>query len=221
MGRFFKQYWIPLIGAFVAILAAWSPFLLWPSNIPSINWARAQVVLSAIAFPTIFATLYLTMVRLRKSMAKPKIKVAFNEKGEQETNLTYTDNNPHGLPPLWIINEGNEISRFFQIDVIIQKNIVNDRGKNLLSDIEHITLKEFGNDYIFSYTNEAKYTLFINKPYNDQDFILNFALDYKKCIEEFKNDFRLKYKIYGDWAESQEGILRVNIVNKEAPHAIS
>ncbi|MBA7695313.1 hypothetical protein ES703_103937 [subsurface metagenome] len=211
--RFFKQYWIPIIGACVAILAAWSPFLLWPSNLPSINWGRAQVVLSAIAFPAIFSALYLTMVQLRKAMAKPSIKVAFNKEGEQKATLTYKDGNLEaGLPILWIINEGNAVARFFQIDFFIPENIVR-------SGV-YVPLRKHDGNYILSYTNEGRYTLWVNRPYQDTNMIFSSAFGINKLLDEFKDGFEIEYKIYGDWAETQEGKLKVIIKKQEVtPHA--
>ena len=201
-------------GIITIILSVLLPIIIRPCENLMPVFSSAQLAISAIGLILVIVALGYTMEQFQKSMAKPKIKVAFNEKGEQEANLTYINNNPCGLPPLWIINEGNEMSRFFQIDVIIPKYIVNHRGKTILFDIPHISLEEFGNEYILSYKNEGKYTLFINKPYNDTDFTLNSALDYKKCIELFKNDFILKYNIYGDWGEPQEGELKL-IINKQ------
>ena len=205
-------------GIITIILSVLLPIIIRPCENLMPVFSSAQLAISAIGLILVIVALGYTMEQFQKSMAKPKIKVAFNEKGEQEANLTYINNNPCGLPPLWIINEGNAISRFFQIDIIILNNIVNDKGKNLLLDIPHISLEEFDNDYILSYKNEGKHTLFIHKPYNDTNFILDFGLDYKKCIESYKKDFILKYNIYGDWGEPQEGELKLIIdKQKEVP----
>lgn len=175
-----------------------------------------QLSLSAVAFVGVVIALMIAIAQFRKSVAKPLIKVAFDEKGKQEAKLIIINNNPGELPLLWIINEGNKISRYFQIDFIIPKGIVNPRGKELILDIPHISLEEFGDDYIFSYTNEGRNTLFVNKPCNDTDFNLNYALGYRKCNELFRNNFILKYNIYSDWGEPQKGELKVIIEKQEA-----
>ncbi len=205
-----KQYWIIVIGGILAITAVASPFFINPSNNESINWSRSQVTLSAIAFIAIFYAFYATMIQLRKSMAKPLIKVAFNERGDQSFTLTYKDNGvTNSLPPLWLINEGNAISQHFQIVVIIPESIINPEsiGKSLTYTI--IT-RDNGN-CIFSYTNDEDYTLFVHKPKQPQDMNLSIAIDNHKCMKLPKNNFKLKYYIYGDWAETQEGELKIQV----------
>ena len=169
-----------------------------------------QLRLSAVAFLVIFVTLILTIRQFRQSMAKPKIKVAFNENGEQSFNLTYKDNKATtDLPPLWIINEGNAISQHFQIDVIIPESIINPEiiGKRLT----YTTITRDNGNCIFSYTNDEGYTLFVNKPKQPQDMNLSIAIDMNKCIKVSEDVHKIKYRIYGDWAETQEGELKIKV----------
>jgi hypothetical protein len=217
--KFYRENKLIVWGAVCAIIIIGLGFTL-PyrlGNQPSLadGLAIIQVYYTAVGFLAITITLLVTMSQFRKSLAKPKIKVAFNEKGEQQTILEYTDHNPGGLPHPWLINEGNEISRFFQIDVIIPKNIGNYKVKMFLPNHPNTSFDEFGNDYILSCKNEGRYTLFINKPYYDTEILLDKALDINKCIELFKNDFTLKYNIYGDWGEPQGGELKVIIKKQE------
>jgi len=190
-------------------LAIILPFSSNPSDDLLPKFALSQLAFSSVAFFAVFLALYFTMVQLRKSMAKPKIKVAFNEKGEQQAILTYRDSNPLGLPDLWLINEGNSISRYFQIDFIIPENIGKQSNIGSINCIQ----KDDGNFYI-QYLNDGIYTLFVNRPYRETKILLLAALDTKKCMEVPKDSFEIKYWIYGDWAETQEGKLRVNI-NKQ------
>jgi hypothetical protein len=195
------------VGALVIIFLA----LMMPIFSPELPLEKSALIglcFSALAFLTVFITLLYTMARFRKAMAKPQIKVAFNEKGEQQATLTYKDGELNGLPSLWLINEGNAISRYFQIDFIIPENI--GKQSQYVSDITRDNGK-----YILSYTNEGRYTLFVNRPRSDS-MHLNAAIDTKKC----KDSFEIKYRIYGDWSETQEGALKVYVKKEqEASHA--
>jgi len=208
---FFKknEYIIVIIGAIIAVaLAIGLPFVTQPSEQLMPKLTLSQLALSAGALFFLSISLYLTIVQVRKSMAKPIIKVAFNESGEQQATLIYKDDEPSGLPSLWLINEGNAIARYFQIDFVIPENI----GKPSVSQYLYTKYVSFVKDkgeYILSYTNEGRYTLFVNRPYSDPNMVFWAAIDTKKCIKVYEDSFEIKYRIYGDWAETQEGELRV------------
>lgn len=209
--NFKKERALVIIGAIIVIgLAIGLPFLSNPCENLLPKFALSQLAFSAVAFFIVFLTLYFTIIQLRKSMAKPRIKVAFNENREQQATLTYKDGQLSALPELWLINEGNAISRYFQIDFIIPENI----GKQS----QYVSITRDDGRYICSYTNDGKYTLFVNKPHQDPNIILSAAIDKKKCVEVYKDGFEIEYRIYGDWAETQEGKLTIK-VNKEVSHA--
>ena len=200
-----------LNGIVAAGIIAMALAMIWPfiHNLhdPGTNqlqrFASAQLGVSAIGFVIILLTLCLVMVQVRKSMAKPRIKVAFNKRGEQQATLIYEGGKlTTVLPSLWLINKGNAVARYFQIDFIIPENI----GKQ--SRYTHIASDD--GDYILPHTNDGKYTLFVNQ-YLDSGIRLDAAVDTKKCSEADEDSFEIKYRIYGDWAETQEGKLKVNI----------
>jgi hypothetical protein len=194
-------------GIICIVLAIVLPFISNPGADLLPKFALAQLAIAAIGFIVILVALCYTIVQFRKSMAKPRIKVAFNEKGEQEVTLIYEDGKlTGGLPSPWLINEGNAVARYFQIDFIVPENI----GKQS-QYIQYISIVRDDGKYILSYTNDGKYTLFVNKPYSDPNIVFSAAIDTKKCAEADEDSFEIKYRIYGDWAETQEGKLKVNI----------
>ena len=197
-----------IVGALVIIaLAIGLPFLSNPDEGLLPKFSLSQLSFSAVAFFIVFLALYFTIIRFRKSMAKPLIKVAFNERGEQHATVIYKDGKLTArLPSLWLINKGNAVARYFQIDFIIPENI----GKQS----KYISIVRDDGKYIISYTNDGKYTLFVNKPYLDPNIVFSAAIDTNKCIKVNEDSFEIKYRIYGDWAETQEGKLKVNI-NKQ------
>jgi len=191
-------------GGIIAIaLAIGLPFISNPGTDLLPKFTLAQLAISAIGFIVILVALCYTIVQFRKSMARPRIKVAFNEKGEQQAALIYKGKLTAGLPSLWLINKGNAVARYFQIDFIIPENI----GKQS----KDISIARDDGKYIISYTNDGKYTLFVNKPYLDPNIVFYAAVDRNKCMKVNEDSFEIKYRIYGDWAETQEGKLKVNI----------
>ena len=192
-----------IIGVLVVIaLAIGLPFFSRPCENLLPNFALSQLALSAVAFFVVFVALVLTIFQFRKSMARPLIKVAFNEKGQQHTTLIYKNGKITAeLLPLWLINKGNAVARYFQIDFIIPENIgKQSRYKPIARD---------NGRYIMPCTNDGAYTLFVNKPHLGPN--ISIAIDYKKCIQINEDSFEIKYRIYGDWAETQKGKLKVNI----------
>ena len=194
-----------IVGAILVIgLAIGLPFLSKPSGSLELNFALSQLAFSAVAFFIVFLTLYFTIIQLRKSMAKPRIKVVFNEKGEQQCILTIKNGGASGLPSPWLINEGNAISRYFQIDFIIPENI----GKQSV----YVNITKDKKDYVISNINDGRFTLFVNRPYQDPTMIISAGIDYKKFKE---GNYIIKYKVYGDWAEIQEGELKIVCIKQE------
>jgi hypothetical protein len=219
---FIQTVLLLIIGGLVAFLAVIVPIHVNSHEELSIQLAWARVTLSAITIPALLFGFYLTSIQLRKSMAKPKIKVAFNEKGEQNTLLTYASENIGALPHPFITNEGNTVARYFQLKVIIPNNIIMYNSRIFENDPKLIKREEIDTDtYSFTYTNDGRYTLFVNDPYFDPIFSFESALDYKKCVELFPSGFTLKYIVYGDWGEPQEGELKITINQQEVSHAHS
>jgi hypothetical protein len=169
------------------------------------TYALAELYVSILAFAAVWITLIILIFQLRQSMAKPLIKVAFNKEGEQRATLIYRKDGrrENALPStIWLINEGNAVARYFQIDFIIPENI----GKQSRL-IDNIT-RDDGN-YVVSNINDGGYTLFVNRPRPDPNMNFSPAIDIKKCIKV--NSFEIEYRVYGDWAETQKGELKVNI----------
>jgi len=214
MSYFEKNKWY--ISGFVVLIIVILLILLLPPFLFKFNYSETlgtqQLYFSIVAFSVIWITLLLTIRQFRKSMAKPHIKVAFNEKGDQSFTLTYKDNRvTNSLPRLWLINEGNAIAQHFQIDVIIPKSITEPESK-IKTLTETISTRDNGN-CIFSYTNtnDKDDILFVHKPKQPKNLDFFIAIDTNKCIEASEDVCKIKYRIYGDWAETQEGELKIKV----------
>jgi hypothetical protein len=183
--------------------------------------ATAGLLFAVAAFSAVILNLNATYKQLRKAMAKPEIKLAFNKNGEQQIIVNYDDKNIGGLPRLWLINEGNKITRFFQIDIKIPENIGNYDVNKYPHYTEYISFNKFDDHFILSYKNEGKYTLFVNKPHIISLWFLDKAIDLKKCIEIYIDQFILEYTVYGDWDESLGGKLKIILKKQEVTHVPS
>ncbi len=205
---FYERHKPVILGAVLAIvlvsLSLGLAYLVTYELPLSDRFSAMQLFLSTVAFVGVFIALMVAIAQFRKSMAKPRIKVAFNDKGQQQTTLNYGNGKlTKELPPFWLINEGNAIARYFQIDFVIPKDV----GK--LSKNEPNCRQIEDGRYTLTYSNDGKYTLFVNKAHEGS--ILDLAIDKDKCFNLNKNSFEIMYRIYGDWAETQEGKLKVNI----------
>jgi hypothetical protein len=201
-----KVIWTALAITVVALVAVFSY-----STINGLSFsetmALTQVLFTILAFSAVLYTLHYASVQFRKSMAKPLIKVAFNDKGEQQATLIYKDGKlKSGLPHPWLIDKGNAVARYFQIDFVFPESII------AQSAIPVLPLFKDNGNYILSYTNEGRYTLFVNTPRSDPNMLFWAAIDTKKCIKV--DSFEIEYRVYGDWAETQKGKLKFNINKK-------
>jgi hypothetical protein len=173
--------------------------------------ATAGLLLATAAFYGVLYNMNYTTIQLRKILAKPKIKVAFSKDGEQQTTVTFKNGKlVTDIPHPWIINEGNAVARFFQIDFIMPEDIARPTG--------HAETRREDGKYILSYPNEGRYTLFVNKPFFDKGMLFSSQMNLEKCIDWNNEYFIIEYHVYGDWAETQEGQLKVVINKKEALH---
>jgi len=181
-----------------------------------------QLYLSAVAFLVIFITLVLTMSRFRKSMAKPKLHVIFSETMDSKTTLSVPQNAPQGQQidhelKLLVNNNGNAITKLFQIDFIIP-SIYQPRleawsqlslGVPNAPLIPHPDIDK--ENSIVSLLNPERLHSFVNRPLKIPSILISL---YPDRYEEYR-DFEIKYRIYGDWAETQEGKLKVICKKKQ------
>jgi hypothetical protein len=209
---------IVLIGGVLAAGIVMSPFFLRPNADESLQWATARTTLSAITIPIVLGGFYFSTIQFRKTMSKPQIKVAFNENGNQQATIIIKDGQLQYWPRVWLINKGNAVARYFQIDFFIPEYI----GKydhSLLYYEPHFEIISFNpkpnENYIMAYLNEGTPVFWVNRPSQPSKMFLVAALDQNKILCFSGDYFEIAYRVYGDWAETQEGKLRVNIEKKE------
>lgn len=221
--NFFKKHEriFAIVGPIVVIgLAIGLPYLSNPSEALLPKFALAQLALTATAFYLIFITLYFTILQVRKSMAKPKLEVIFSETGNSETRVDIPQNKEveHNLK-LSVINKGNAITKLFQIDFKVP-TIFNPRLEPTVGLVPGIAYAgkctnprpNADNTSTISYYSNEQVYCFVNVPAPIHMLTINTR---PNEYNNYPSEFRIKYRVYGDWAETQEGELKIRI-NKQA-----
>jgi hypothetical protein len=229
----FTKYWVenklPLIGLIGgSIIIALGYIIPHISHLPESTtltdiYAIIQAYLTAVGFLVIFVTLLITISQFQKSLAKPKIRVVFSENGETAVSVDIYKDIPPGIEDihelkLSAINEGDAITKFFQIDFfsppIYRLRI--DPSSQLIHHILNAPLPPkfylSVNNSIASVYNLGQIVCFVNKPAQIPSLLIGF---YSDKFSQYSNEFVIKYRVFGDWSvKTQEGSLKV-VINKQ------
>jgi len=176
------------------------------------SFTFAQLFFSIIAFFTIWVTLYFAIAQFQKAMAKPQLKVAFSADGKAGTEIIITKSKDlTQRSDLWVINTGNAITKLFQVDFDLP-GIFNPRftpstevGHGILGVASRNSPTK-GN-VIISFCSYEKVYCFVGNPAQIHSLCLE---TYPQNYEKYPEQFKIKYRIFGDWAEKQEGELTVS-----------
>jgi len=204
-----------IVGALIIVaLAIGLPFLSKPGQDLLPKFALSQLSFSAVAFLVILLALYFTIVQLRKSMAKPKIRVAFNKEGATGVgiNIRRDKSDDYNLY-LWITNDGNAVTKLFQIDFEIP-DIFDPELKGSIGGrfLPYQTIRPSSNGdasedtRIISFCNDGDFCVFVNSPV---EFLTLSLKSLPQNYEDYEEEYEIRYRVYGDWAETQEGKLKV------------
>ena len=208
--NFKQERALVIIGAILIIgLAIGLPFIIKPCENLLPSFALSQLAFSAVAFFIIFLALYFTIVRLRKSMAKPKISIYFSENKATEISMDISESQdlPDRSLELWLINNGNAVAKVIQVEFDVPDYFnptIHPKYNNIF-----IVPPRFSNGgYIrtISFYSIDNYC-FVGLPIN----LISFVLERHKDLVGFyhPDEFKISYRVYGDWAETQEGELKV------------
>jgi len=196
---------------FIIALAIGLPFFSKPSNDLIPKFALSQLAFSAVAFFIIFTGLILNLVQFSKSMAKPKLSLAFSEDGKTETIIKITDR-PNQQPielKLWVFNSGNVIAKTFQIDLEIPTEYRPRLSKTATTYTQVDTSPKNRGGKIIKSIYQEKFIAFVHRP----ALIDTLQLQISPNNYAQYRDFDIEYNIFGDWADVQEGNLKI-IVKK-------
>jgi len=203
-------------GGIIAIaLAIGLPFISNPETDLLPKFTLSQLAISAVGFIVVLIALCYTIVQFRKSIAKPKLEIFFNENKDTQTIIQDIPINKRfgkKIVDLWLLNSGNAVAKSFQLDLIIPK-IFNPTLNVPTTNRANREHKEDNDSRIVSYYNlsERGYTLFVNRWTSFHSLVLEFN---HHIIETYPDIFEIKYIIYGDWAETQEDTLKVKLIKE-------
>jgi len=183
--------------------------------------ALAQLVFSALAFILVLIALCFTANQLqisieqyKKMAAKPKLSLAFSEDGKAEATIDISSNEERiAQLYIWIFNTGNAITKLFQIELEIPNIFRPNFDIPFYSELPSPTsrLSPSRKATIFSFCSNEKVYCFVNSPIKFYPIVLHSR---PEDFEEYQNEYKLNYRVFGDWAETQEGELKVTI-NKQ------
>jgi hypothetical protein len=166
--------------------------------------------LSTVAFVGVFIALMVAIAQFRKSMAKPKLGVAFSKEGATGVGINIRrdkreDYNLH----LWISNNGNAVTKLFQIDFeipdIFDPELKGEIGGHFLP-YQVIRPSTSGDTKIISFCNDWDFCVFVNSPV---EFLILSLKSLPQNYKEYEKEYEIRYRVFGDWAETQEGKLKV------------
>ena len=178
-----------------------------------------RLFLNAVAFPGAVIALMVAIAQFRKSMAKPRLKIAFSEDEKTEAAIYISkDKDDKSSLNLWIINTGNAVTKLFQIDFEIPN--IFDPGPNRLIGgrfLQNQIISPSSNGdaseetRILSFCNDVDFCVFVNCPVKFLTLSLQSIL---QRYEDYEEEYEIRYRVYGDWAETQEGKLKVICTKK-------
>ena len=200
--------------AIICIAAAFTAFLKINFKLDTSDTiAVAQLIFTILAFMAVMYSLYAVFAQLRKSMAKPKLKLAFNKECPEAfpvINICRDKREDYDLH-LWILNNGNAVTKLFQIDFeipdIFDPELKGEIGGSLLP-YQVIIPSASGDTKIISFCNDGDFCVFVNNPVH---FLTLLLKTLPQSYEEYGEKYEIRYRIYGDWAETQEGKLEVKV----------
>ena len=216
---FFKrhEYIIVIVGAITAVgLAIGLPFVTHPTEALLPRLTLAQLALSGAALFIVAVTLYLTIVQVRKAMAKPQLMLAFSKDEKTETTINIPkDRKEHHNLNLWIINKGNAVTELFQLEFEIP-DIFESEFRTLISSMSPHTLlsnpPSNKGTKILSFCNKGNFCAFVNSAV---EFPLLILWSLPERFREYEKEYEIRYRVFGDWAETQEGKLKIKVNKQE------
>ncbi len=208
-----KLNWLVGTGIIAIVLAIIIP--LTTGNDLATSFATAQLALNAAAFIVILVALCYTIAQARKSMAKPRLEVFFSDSGNSKTSIDIPrDRTAEHHLKLSVINRGNAVTKLFQIDFKVA-SIFDPRLEPTVGLVLKIAYagkcsnpqQNTDNTSTISYFSDEQVYCFINAP---APIYMLKLITHPSNYDSYPNEFTITYRVFGDWAETQEGTLKVN-----------
>jgi len=213
--RFWKLYLVPTIVVMLLIgsIVWWNFFSEFKPNEILVRYANAQLAFSAVTIMGIVFTLLYATHQFRRSLAKPDIKLTFDETGATKKFMDLEEQqNKDLLIPIYAYNGGNKVASIYQIELKVP-NVFESYLIRAQED-DRLDGKSIGDPNTFTVyfnsENKLAYTSFVDK------YVAIGKLRLRKGSgAKLKSANRkITYTIFGDWPESQEGSLLFELREK-------
>lgn len=207
---FWRNFYWPAIIVIILVLGAiiWSCFF--SPLAPEENWlkyASAQLLFNVVVIIGIVFSLLFATARFRKSLARPSLKLTFDEKGATDIPLNIGQQQQQDLKiPIYAYNKGDKVANTYQIQLeipnIFERYLIRESEGDRLDGKPSSVLNAFVVSF-YSY-GKAEYTCYVDKYVP----IGKIRLKAGKVFDIKSKTLILNYKIFGDWGEYQKGSLK-------------
>ncbi len=206
------RFWRVYVGAtIVALLVIGSTiygsfFGPYKPSEPSLQYAEAQLVFTAVAIIAVLFSLLYATHQFRRSLARPVIELAFDEMGNKRKHIGLSQVKQLDIP-IYAYNKGDRVATTYQIELkipnVFEKYLVRAREGDRLDGKQTGEPDRFTISF-YSY-NQPEYTCFVGK------YVLIGKVRLK-VTDELKlpsQNLRIAYTIFGDWGDHQENSLKL------------
>jgi len=210
------RFWQVYMGAIIVILLVIGATIYWNFFSPfrpqeaSLQYASAQLVFTTVTIMGIVFSLLYATYQFRRSLARPIIKLTFDEMGATKKSIDLGVQQITALDiPIYAYNKGNKVATMYQIELripsVFERYLVRaqegDRLDGKVIDDSSVFTVSF-----YSY-NKPEYACFIDKYVP----IGKARLRVGNTVKSKSKNLKIAYKIFGDWGESQEGTLKLEL----------
>jgi len=210
--RFWRVYAVATIVVILVIgfTVYWSFFSPHSPQELSLQYTKALLIFTAATLIAVVFTVLYATYQFRISLARPIIKLTLDEMGATKKSIDLGVQQIKQFDiPIYACNQGNKVATTYQIELripnVFEKYLVREREGDRLdgkpTDDHNAFIVSF-----YSY-NKPEYICFINK------YVLIGKVRLKADdVAGLKSRIiEIPYKVFGDWGESQEGSLKLEL----------
>jgi hypothetical protein len=217
-----KTWWniytkIAIVVIFILGFAIWIAFFSPLLSFCQIQYIRFQSLLAVVSAIAIIFTLIYATIQFRKLIARPNIKVRFNDSDSNEVSAVLRKGerefHTQKICDIFVTNTGDAVAMVFQIDfeVPLSSGIaVPEIYENRFRPYITISKRTWNNREFLSICNNGM-PFFVNLP------IKVAWLEWRTEPAYSTNlpfNLEIKYSVFGNWSGKQEGTLKVKVISE-------
>lgn len=226
LGEFSKGDFFAFLQAFVAIAMA-------PLAIIGFVYAARQFVLARQQSEMAAQQFEIAAHEFRKSLAKPKVSLLVKNNtnrqavGVNEIELIRPPATPGFHEPaigdnnltLLLENTGNLVARWFEVKIYFPRKF-SASTLNLIGNFDGRLgagkwfYRQSSPEDVWTYQNDGNTVLYLNSPIEILSVVPRVSEDI-----EYQEKYRMRYMIYNDWGDPEEGEFTITVVESQKPKA--